>query len=64
MEMIDRILTILEERKITDQEFYTAIQVSRSTFYRWKSKKVSVSIQNAEKIADYLNVSVDFLLGK
>jgi len=64
MEMIDRILEILNERGISNPQFYTAIGISKSTFSRWKAKKISISVKNVEKIADYLGVSVDSLLGK
>lgn len=64
MEMIDRILEILNERGISYPEFYTAIGISKSTFSRWKSKTISISLKNVEKIADYLGVSVDSLRGK
>lgn len=64
MEMIDQVLEILNERGITYPEFYTAIGISKTTFSRWKSKKLSISFKNVEKIADYLGVSVDSLRRK
>mgnify|MGYP001077694181 CR=1 FL=1 len=65
MEHTERILNILKERNIVPNHVATAIGISDSLFSKWRlrpSSKVSSEILVA--IADYLDCSVDYLLGR
>lgn len=65
MEHTERILNILRERNIVPNHVAKAIGISDSLFSKWREKpssKVSSSI--LASIADYLDCSVDYLLGR
>ena len=65
MEHSERILFIIEERKIVPNQLATAIGISDSLFSKWRirpSSKISSGI--LVSIADYLDCSVDYLLGR
>nr|WP_325183321.1 helix-turn-helix transcriptional regulator [uncultured Oscillibacter sp.] len=65
MEHTERIMKILEEQNITGYRLSKEIGISKSLTGKWKEKpssKVSSSI--LVSIADYLDCSVDYLLGR
>lgn len=65
MEHTENILRILEERNITAYRIAKDTGISESLFSKWKEKPSSkVSSGNLVLIADYLNCSVDYLLGR
>lgn len=65
MEHTERILNILKERKIVPNQVAAAIGISDSLFSKWRKKPSSkIASQNLELIADYLDCSVDYLLGR
>ncbi|MCI8809994.1 MAG: helix-turn-helix domain-containing protein [Oscillibacter sp.] len=64
-EHTERILNILRERDIVPNQLANAIGISDSLFSKWRvkpSSKISSSI--LVSIADYLDCSVDYLLGR
>ena len=61
-ELLDRICVLIKEKGITEQQFCEGVQVNKSTFYRWKSGKMSISVPTIKKISDYFGVSIDYLL--
>ena len=65
MEHTERIMKILEERNITGYRLSKEIGISKSLPGKWKaypSSKISSDI--LVSIADYLDCSVDYLLGR
>ena len=65
MEHTERILSILEERKVTGYRLSKEIGISDSLFSKWRAKPTSkVSSDILVAIADYLDCSVDYLLGR
>ena len=65
VEHTQRILRILEEREITGYKVSKATGLSDSIFSKWREKPSSkVTSQNLQLIADYLDCSVDYLLGR
>ena len=65
MEHTERILNILEERRITAYKLARATGISDSLFSKWREKPSSkITSQNLELIADFLGCSVDYLLGR
>lgn len=65
MEHTERILKILEERNITAYRLSKEIGISLSLPSKWKEKPSSkVSSEILVSIADYLDCSVDYLLGR
>ncbi len=53
-----------EENKISQQQLANVLKVSQSTVGMWENGKNKPEFDTLIKIADYFNVSVDFLLGK
>ena len=65
MEHTENILRIIEERGITSYNLAKETGISESLFSKWREKPSSkVTSQNLQLIADYLNCSVDYLLGR
>ncbi|MBC1615425.1 helix-turn-helix transcriptional regulator [Listeria booriae] len=62
MTIVDRIKKLCENRKITIAELERSAGLTSSTIYRWD--KNTPSGDKLEKVADYFNVSVDYLLGR
>ncbi len=65
MEHTERILRILEERKISAYRLSKETGISDSLFSKWRETPSSnVYSGNLVLIADYLGCSVDYLLGR
>ena len=65
MKHSERILKIIEERKITGYKLAKETGISESLFSKWRENPSSkIASQNLELIADYLGCSVDYLLGR
>ncbi len=59
------ILRIMEERNVTAYRLSKATGISESLFTKWRTTPSSkISSGNLELIADYLDCSVDYLLGR
>lgn len=61
---LDKILRLLKSRNIEQQEFAKAIGVGKYAISEWKNGKTKSYLKHIDKIADFFNVSVDYLLGK
>ncbi len=65
MEHTERILNIMKERNITAYRMSRETGISDSLFSKWREKPSSrVSSGFLVLIADYLDCSVDYLLGR
>ncbi len=65
MEHSDRILQIITERGLTTYRVARETGLTNSMFSLWKKKPTSkIYSGNLVLIADYLNCSVDYLLGR
>ena len=60
----DKFFSILQSQKVTNKELSSAIGVSSGNISDWKSGKSKPNIDAITKIADYLDCSVDYLLGR
>ena len=58
------IKSLRKERKISQQILAAAIGVSRSTIAMWETDGSQPDIEAINRLADYFNVSVDYLLGR
>ena len=63
MEIVQRIIDILEEMGIKPSKMSADLGFSSGLFSQWKSGKQKPSMEKLRLMADYLNVSVDYLLG-
>lgn len=58
------LFTIIEKRGITISQLAKEIGISQGNISDWKSGKCLPSLNALIKIADYLNVSLDYLVGR
>lgn len=63
--MIDRIIKLIEENGITAKKLTSDLEISSSSVSDWKKGKGKPSAEAIIKLANYFNVSTDYiLLGK
>lgn len=62
MTTFDIIQKLAESRKISIKELSRNLGFGESTIYRWKKQEPKAI--DLEKVADYFDVSVDYLLGR
>lgn len=62
MTTFDRLKKLCEEQKISVVELEEKLGFGRNSLYGWKKKIPNGA--NLEKVADYFDVSVDYLLGR
>ncbi|MCM3223362.1 helix-turn-helix domain-containing protein [Bacillus cereus] len=62
MTTFDRVKKLAEEQKIPISELERKLEMGKNSLYRWK--KQTPSSDTLQKVADYFNVSVDYLLGR
>ena len=61
--MYDNFVKIVQEKGLTAYRVAKDTGISPTVFSDWKSGKSSPKIDKIKKIADYLNVSEDYLMG-
>lgn len=64
MDTIERINLLLKEKQITPAKMAQDLGFSSGLFSQWKKRTQKPSTEKLQKIAEYLEVSVDFLLGR
>ena len=55
---------MLQKKGVTPYRVHKETGVAQSTLSDWKTKGCTPSVENLTKIADYLEVTVDELIGK
>ena len=63
MEVLDRITNALKEKKKTQKELCEYVGISKNAYTNWKSGHMKSYERYLPKIAEFLGVSVDYLLG-
>jgi len=61
-EILERIEVELGKRGIAKYEFYKGSKVSSALYSNWNTKKAKPTRQMLSRIADYLGVSLEFLI--
>lgn len=65
MSTLERIKKLCEDRGITVPILEEKLEIPNNTIYQWKEgSKRKPNIERLEQIADYFNVSVDYLLNR
>ncbi|MDR2939184.1 MAG: helix-turn-helix transcriptional regulator [Clostridiales bacterium] len=64
MDTLNNILELMKEKGIEQKELETNLALSRGTITKWKNGENKSYLKHINKIADYFNVSTDFLLGR
>ena len=62
MTIFERIKELSKKRNISVKELSLQLGFSENLFYRWKTTNPKAS--DLAKVADYFNVSIDYLLGR
>lgn len=62
MDLFHRIKTLCEAHKTSPTKVGIELGFSKDTINSWKTK--SPSVDKIQKVADYFNVSTDYLLGR
>ena len=62
MTTFDRVKFLADKQKISMVELEERLGFGRNSLYSWKKKTPNGA--SLEKVADYFNVSVDYLLGR
>lgn len=60
--MLDKIKELCKKHGISLEELESCTGIGRHTIYRWDA--TSPSIEKATKVAEYFNVSLDYLAGR
>lgn len=59
----ERIKNIREDNDLTQKEIAQILGISRANYSAMENGRISFSLLNISKIADYYNISIDYLLG-
>lgn len=60
--MYDIYERLLELKDVTTADVCKATGISQSTMSNWKRRQNNLSAKNAQKVADYFGVTVDYLM--
>lgn len=63
MQFLKRVERLIKANNITKNKMLTDIGLPRNAFINWSKRGTIPSGETLQKIADYFNVSVDYLLG-
>lgn len=63
-EFPDRLSGLMSKKGVSEYKIAHLCGVSRSTVWRWKKGTKKPTGDNYSRIADYFEVSVDFLMGR
>ena len=59
-----RIKDLMKSEKLTQMQLAHALEVGQSSISDWLNSKIEPSIENLWKLADFFDVSVDYLIGR
>lgn len=62
--VMQRVIELLDSTKTGDYPLALKIGLGRSTIQSWRNNKSNASAYALGQVADYFNVSVDYLLGR
>ena len=62
MNTVEKIIFLIQQRGIEQKQFANDIGISQQAISEWKSGKTQSYKKHIDKIAEYFNVSVDYLL--
>ena len=64
MNIVQNILKLAKEKKITNQQLCKILETNPNKIYDWKIGKSKPSAEDISKLADCFDVSTDYLLGR
>lgn len=63
MDSIDKIIELMNRHGVSAAKLTREANLTNGLMTQWKQGKQKPSLSNLQKVADYFNVSVDYLLG-
>jgi transcriptional regulator with XRE-family HTH domain len=64
LEVLNKIIRLLKEKGVKQKELTDFLSVSHNVFTEWKAGRNASYMKHLPKIAEFFEVSVDYLLGK
>ena len=61
--MYDIFMQLMEEKGVTAYRVAKDTGITQATLSRWKTGKVSPSIETLQVLAEYFGVTIDYLMG-
>ncbi|MBO0084239.1 helix-turn-helix transcriptional regulator, partial [Listeria monocytogenes] len=62
MTTFERIKKLSAKKGITISQLTSELEMGENSIYRWKTQKPA--LDKLQKVADYFNVSIDYLVGR
>lgn len=62
--MYERFLLLINKKGITAYKVSKDTGISNTTLSAWKKGSISISPKKLEQLANYFNVSIDYLMGR
>jgi len=59
----DCLAKLIKDKGITQKELYTELNLGRNQLHFWVIGKAEPDLESLKKIAQYFDVTIDFLLG-
>lgn len=63
-EYIERIKDLMNEERISQAELARSVGISQSAVCNWLNGKMEPSIDSLWRLADFFDVSVDYIIGR
>ena len=60
----ERLKELRKEKKLTQTELASKLDISQKSYSNWESGKAEPTLDNIIKLADLLEVSLDWLFGR
>lgn len=64
MTFSERLVYLRKQRNLTQQEVYTAINMSSASYQRCENNRGTPSYKTLVTLADFFQVSIDYLIGR
>jgi transcriptional regulator with XRE-family HTH domain len=64
MTFSDRLKELRKEKNLTQEDLAKILEISRSTIAGYETERKEPDYETLKKIADFFNVSIDYLLGR
>ena len=64
MKFNERLKQLRKERKVTQSDVASALGVTMRQYQRWESGEQTTVLENLIALADYFDVSLDYLCGR
>ncbi|MBF1213441.1 MAG: helix-turn-helix transcriptional regulator [Fusobacterium periodonticum] len=62
--LYERLKKLRQEQKYTQKDIATFLNISQPAYQQFESGKKKINLETMQKLANFFNVSTDYLLGK